>query len=86
MKKIMHLLFLSCVKATELIEKKYHFKLSIREKLQLSMHKLMCRACTKYEKHSSLIENGISRSIHTKKNDVELQDLKMKIYNKLEEL
>ena len=41
----MHLLFLSCLKATELIEKKMHFKLSFGERLQLSVHKAMCDAC-----------------------------------------
>ncbi len=60
MKKIVHILFISCLKATELIEKKFHFKLSIREKLQLKLHKMMCEACTKYEKHSDIIEKGKS--------------------------
>lgn len=61
MNKIMHILFLSCLKATELIEKKLHFKLLFKEKLQLKMHKMMCGACSNYEKQSLLIEMGIAQ-------------------------
>ncbi len=56
----MNKLLLSCLRATELIEKKLHFKLSVREKLQLRMHKMMCNACSNYEKQSVLIDKGIS--------------------------
>lgn len=85
MKKIMHILFLSCLKATELIEKKFHFKLSIKERLQLKIHKMMCKACTKYEKHSTLLESGISKSLKTEQKDIELQNLKMIIHKKIAE-
>ncbi len=84
MKKIMHLFFLSCLKATELIEKKFHFELSIREKLQLRMHKMMCEACTKYEKHSTLIEKGISNLEKSKVPSVDVEALKTKISKKIE--
>ena len=33
----MHILFLSCLKATELMEKKLHFEVSFKEKLQLKV-------------------------------------------------
>ncbi len=73
MKKIMHFLFLSCLKATELIEKKLNYKLSVKEKLQLKMHKMMCDACSNFEKQSEFLEKGIE--IHhknlTTKTDVE---------------
>ena len=59
MKKIMHFLFLSCLKATELMEKKLHFNLSYKEKLQLKVHKMMCDACSNYEKHNMIIEKSI---------------------------
>lgn len=55
----MQLLFLSCLKATGLIEKKLHFRLSFREKMQLKAHKMMCEACTRYEKQSEFLEKGI---------------------------
>jgi hypothetical protein len=60
MKKLMHILLLSCYRATELIEKRFYFKLSAKESLQLRLHKMMCGACSKYEKQSDLIEKGIA--------------------------
>ena len=72
MKKIMHILFLSCMKATELIEKKMHFKLSGKEKLQLKAHKMMCDACSRYEKQSEIIEKGIST---LEESDIKIDDL-----------
>lgn len=60
MKKLMHILFLSCLKATELIEKKLYFRLSFKEKLQLKMHKTMCDACTNYEKQSKFMDKALS--------------------------
>jgi len=83
MKKVMHILFLSCKKATELIEKKLHFKLSMTEKLQLKMHKMMCNACTHYEKQSELIEKGIAKSKEKDFSQEELEQLKNVINEKL---
>ncbi len=80
----MHILFLSCLKATELIEKKIRFKLSIDEKLQLKMHKSMCDACTRYEKHSILIEKGISSLEEDVPDKMEVEFLKKLIIKKLE--
>jgi len=83
MKKIMHLLFLSCLRATELIEKQFHFKLSFSERLQLKVHKSMCKACTNYEKQSTVLEHGIHE--HLKKQDlqVDVSQLKEEIILKL---
>ncbi len=53
-------MFLSCLKATELIEKKIQFKLTFSERLRLSVHKAMCSACTNYEKQDYFIEKAIS--------------------------
>jgi hypothetical protein len=51
---------LSCLKASELVEKRFHFRLSFREKLQLKMHLAMCGVCMKYARQSKLIEEGIA--------------------------
>lgn len=79
----MHVLFLSCLKATELIEKKFHFKLTLTEKIQLELHKMMCDACKTYEKQSSIIEEGIKGHPHSHKVDEE--QLKKQIQAKLQE-
>jgi hypothetical protein len=86
MKKIMNILFLSCLKATELIEKKMHFRLSRKEKIQLTAHKMMCNACTSYEKQSLLIEKGISASNPGEFTEKDLEQLKKQIAQKLENL
>lgn len=84
MKKLMHILFLSCLKATELIEKKLNFKLSFTEKLQLRMHKSMCDACTRYEKQSLIIDKGLSSIKGEERDEKELEHLKKIIIHKLE--
>ncbi len=86
--KIMHILLLSCSKATELMEKKFHFKLSITEKIQLELHKLMCDACKRYEKQSEIIEEGIRSEIQSQQNNVDLdtESLKTQIKEKLHKL
>jgi hypothetical protein len=84
MKKLSHILFLSCLKASELIEKKLHFKLSFTEKLQLKVHKSMCSACRLYEAHSEIIEQGIAHHFHKKDEPVDVEKLKQKINKVLE--
>ncbi len=82
MKKIIYILFLSCIRATELIEKKFHFKLSVKEKLQLKIHKVMCDACAKYDNQSSILEKGISKTLKNNHSDIELENLKLMIHKK----
>ena len=85
MKKIMQIFLLSCLKATELIEKKMNFKLSGREKLQLSMHKMVCNACRNYEEQSTLIEKGMAKQqdIKDKKIEIDVDSLKKSILDKI---
>ncbi|KUK58370.1 MAG: Uncharacterized protein XD81_1149 [Bacteroidetes bacterium 38_7] len=83
MKKIMHLLFLSCLRATELIEKQFHFKLSFSERLQLMVHKSMCKACTKYEKQSIVLEHGIHQHLEQELTLHDVSKLKEDILIKL---
>ena len=81
----MHILFLSCLKATELIEKKFHIKLSFREKLQLILHKMMCDACSMYEKQSALIEKGMESQYKIKHEKCDIEQLKKQISLNLKE-
>lgn len=80
-------MFLSCLKATELIEKKLHFKLSYKEKLQLKLHKMMCDACTNYEKQNIIIEKAIANQEDKEEKpdqkDINLPDFKKSILDKL---
>ena len=76
-------MFLSCLKASELIEKKIHFGLSAKEKIQLKFHKMMCDACTHYEKQSILLEKGISVCQKTEHSHKDTKQLKKQISDKL---
>ena len=83
MKKFMHILFLSCLKATELIEKKFYVKLSFKEWLQLSMHKMMCDACSMYEKQSAIIEKGMESHHKHNHEECDIEQLKKQISSNL---
>jgi len=82
----MHIFFLSCLKATELIEKKMNFKLSAREKLQLRMHKMVCNACSEYEKQSFIIEMGMAKQAEKEelKPKIDVDSFKQSILDKIE--
>ncbi|MBW6479649.1 MAG: hypothetical protein K0B37_09495 [Bacteroidales bacterium] len=84
MKKLMNILFLSCLKATELIEKKLYFKLSVKEKMQLKMHKMMCDACTNYEKQSMLMDHALLKIEKPEKISLDLSTFKKNIQKKME--
>ncbi len=81
----MHLLFLSCLKATELIEKRLHYKLVWHETLQLKVHKMMCDACKSYEKQSVFLEHNIAQKLKIiEKEPMDIENLKQLIHSHLE--
>lgn len=79
----MQKIFLSCLKATQLIEKKFYVKLKLSEKLQLKLHKTMCKACSNFDKQSSFIENAFKNQTEPKKIDIDklIIDIKKKVEN-----
>ena len=81
----MHIFFLSCFKATELIEKKLHFHLTFSEKMQLKIHKAMCDACTNYEKQSEIMDKIIAESTKKDEPAIDLNNFKSSILSKIEE-
>jgi hypothetical protein len=84
MKKLMNIFFLSCLKATGLIEKKLNFKLSLSEKIQLKMHKMMCDACTLYEKQSIALDKALNKSQKKEEIITDLEDFKRDIISRIE--
>lgn len=82
----MHLLFLSCLKATELIEKKFYVRLSFRERLQLKMHKMMCEACTIYEKQSIILDHAMHHQVKPENITLDLERFRKDIESKIEKL
>lgn len=88
MKKILHILMLSCKKATMLIEKSLLVKLSLKENVQLTLHKSMCDACTAYEKQSRKMDEILKHHIHDNQNSdaVQNENLKEKIRQSLKKI
>jgi hypothetical protein len=56
MKGLMQRVMLSCDRATALVEKAHEEKLSMKERMQLSMHTAMCKVCKDYKRMSEGIE------------------------------
>ncbi len=86
MKKLMHLLFLSCLKATELIEKKIYFRLTLKQKIQLKAHKAMCSACSNYEKQSRFMDQALRHSNKPNESSADLSELKKETLAKIKNL
>jgi hypothetical protein len=84
MKNIMNSMFLSCLKATELIEKKIHFGLTSTEEMQLKLHLMLCNACASYQKQSLILERSIAKLCEPDNISVDFEKLKQTINLKLE--
>lgn len=61
MQKIMNMMVNSCKKTTELIDKQLFMPLTAKEKMQLKVHKSMCKTCTAYEHQSKVIDSIIGK-------------------------
>lgn len=86
MKRIMNILMLSCKKASELIDKRYGVRLSMREKIMLRMHTSMCDACTTYQKQSKILDNVLHKHIHQHDENIPVthhKELQKQIISKL---
>ncbi len=59
MKSLMHIVILSCKRATFYIEKSHAKRLSFIERVQLRMHLAICDKCAEYKKQSALIEAAL---------------------------
>lgn len=75
---------LSCIKATELMEKRHHAQLSFTEKFQLKTHNLICDVCALYEKQSTLIDAVMKKNLKKDKLEIiENEQLKENILKKI---
>ncbi len=82
MKKLMNILLLSCLKATELMEKKLHIEISFKEKIQLKMHTTMCGACKKYEQQNILLDK-LLKNKNSNKLNIKIEEFKSEIKSKI---
>lgn len=58
-KDFIHLFILSCSKASFLIEKQFHTRLSCVERLQLNLHLWICGSCNQYHTDAAIIDKTI---------------------------
>jgi hypothetical protein len=65
MNQIMNYLFLSCDKASELIDKKAVYGLKLKERISLSIHTTVCSICRKYKKKNEVLEHILDRFLHS---------------------
>lgn len=72
--KLLHILVLSCKRATFLIEKSHGRRLGLIDRFQLKIHLKLCDGCVRYQKQSLFIENLL---INDPKNVSNLSDLKL---------
>jgi hypothetical protein len=87
--KIMNILFNSCKKTVELIDKRAFVKLNIKEKILLQLHKSMCKTCTAYEHRSKFLDRAIGKIFNqnTPHNKTHLsEDRKFKIFEDIKKL
>ena len=87
MQTLINFLFLSCTKAAELMEKKIHFQLNIKETFQLHMHTKVCETCKKWEKQSQELEHTLHNHLSQKElsfpSDIEISEtFKKKLMNR----
>ncbi len=61
LKKLLHTIVLSCLRASYLIEKKQGISLSIIEKLQLRWHLKICDGCKSYNTQSHLLSAALKK-------------------------
>lgn len=59
MQNLMNLFVNSCKKTTELIDKQLFTSLNTKEKIQLQVHKSMCKTCNAYENQSKFIDRVV---------------------------
>lgn len=56
---------LTCEEATRLVSLKRYKKLTLRERMKLSMHLFVCKYCQRFAKFSDLVDDAIEHSCNT---------------------
>ncbi|KFE96884.1 hypothetical protein [Chryseobacterium luteum] len=88
LRKFIHILFLSCSKATMLMEKRNAQAISRKEDWQLSLHLKICKWCRAYEEKLKILDDILKRKLFRKENteinDSDIEGFKDKIIEKLD--
>lgn len=84
MKKVMHMMLLSCLMATELIEKKMDNNVPFFRKMQLNIHVSLCKACKTYKKQSTLLDEALKGSQNSNGKEIDMESFKKSIISKID--
>ncbi|MFC0264365.1 hypothetical protein [Fontibacter flavus] len=84
MKKIQNALLLSCIKVTELLEKKKVIPLNIFENVRLKIHLSMCKACQSYVHQSDAMDEMFEK-LGNKLEDNDIEIFQKKLTEKIKE-
>ncbi|MGG5210292.1 hypothetical protein ACQWU4_15320 [Chryseobacterium sp. MIQD13] len=88
LRRLIHILFLPCSKATMLMEKRNAKSISPREDWRLSMHLKICKWCKAYEEKLKILDDILKRKLSYKENieinNSDIQQVKNKIFKKLD--
>ncbi|OCA78912.1 hypothetical protein BBH99_20325 [Chryseobacterium contaminans] len=85
-RKILHILFLPCSEATLLMEKRNAQTISAKERRRLNLHIAICKWCKAYNEKMKLLDKIFRKTFSEKDteiNEVEIQDFKNKMLDKL---
>ncbi|CAH0295856.1 hypothetical protein [Chryseobacterium sp. Bi04] len=74
-KKIIHLLFLSCSEATLLMEKRNARAISPKENWKLSIHLMICKWCKMYNKKLALLDTLFKMTFSKKTAEIKKSDI-----------
>jgi hypothetical protein len=81
-----HRMLLTCKTASEFIEKRKNNSMTLKERVQLKIHLLICKVCRYYEKQSAIIDKLLhlksKQQAETKHTDKEIEELKENIIQK----
>lgn len=80
-------MLLTCKTASEYIEKRKNNSLTLKERMQLKVHLLICKVCRYYDEQSAIIDKLLQlkskQQAETKHTDKEIEELKENIIQKL---
>jgi hypothetical protein len=69
MKRLMNIFMLSCKKSSELTEKELFMGLNFLERIQLALHRSMCKTCAAWKKQSAELDTVLANQVNNPKED-----------------
>lgn len=88
LKKLIHIIFLSCSEATMLMEKRNAENISPKENRKLSLHLAICKWCRAYKEKLEMLDRILKRKLFDEDpveiNEIDIQNVKEKVLKNLD--